>query len=132
MEFVLTEEAVEQINRVLDEDLLGSGATCTLLVDRSGYLIANRGDPSGLDVVALAALSAANYGVTEEIARLVGEDNFSLLFHKGKNENIHYTKVGEDFFLITLFAKEVSLGLMRLKTAKVKNELLPVLLDAEA
>jgi predicted regulator of Ras-like GTPase activity (Roadblock/LC7/MglB family) len=127
MEFVLTEEAVEHIVRVLDEDLLNSGASCALLVDRSGYLIANRGDPSGLDVVALAALSAANYGVTEEIAKLVGEDNFSLLFHKGKNENIHYTKVGEDFFLITLFNKDVSLGLMRLKTAKAKNDLIPML-----
>ncbi len=127
MEFVLSEKALHQIDRVLDEDLLRAGATCALLVDRSGYLIANRGDPTDLDVVALAALSAANYGVTEEIARLVGEDNFSLLFHKGKNENIHYTKIGNDFFLITLFAKDVSLGLMRLKTAKVKSHLLPIL-----
>ena len=127
MEFVLSEEAVDHISRVLDEDLLHSGASCALLVDRSGYLIANRGDPCGMDVVALAALSAANYGVTEEIARLVGEDNFSLLFHKGKNENIHYTKVGDDFFLITLFNKDVSLGLMRLKTSKAKSELIPLL-----
>jgi len=128
MEFILTEEAVDRIHRVLDDDLLRSGASCALLVDRSGYLLANRGDPSGLDVVALAALSAANYGVTEEIARLVGEDNFSLLFHKGKNENIHYTKIGDDFFLITLFGRDASLGLMRLKTAKAKSELLPILI----
>ena len=55
----------------------------------------------------------------------MGEDNFSLLFHKGINENIHYTKIGNDFFLITLFAKDVSLGLMRLKTAKVKEPSAP-------
>ncbi|PLX41542.1 MAG: dynein regulation protein LC7 [Deltaproteobacteria bacterium] len=127
MEFVLSEKTLQVIDGVLDEDLLSSGATCALLVDRSGYLIANRGDPSDIDVVALAALSAANYGVTEEIARLVGEDNFSLLFHKGATENIHYTKIGDDFFLITLFNKDVSLGLMRLKTAKVKSHLLPIL-----
>ena len=126
MDFILSEEAVRRISRTLDDDLLKAGASCALLVDRSGYLIANRGE-ANLDVVALAALSAANYGVTEEIARLVGENNFSLLFHKGKNENIHYTKVGEDFFLITLFARDVSLGLMRLKTAKVKNHLVPIL-----
>jgi len=127
MEFVLSEKTLQVIDGVIDEDLLSSGATCALLVDRSGYLIANRGDPSDIDVVALAALSAANYGVTEEIARLVGEDNFSLLFHKGATENIHYTKIGDDFFLITLFNKDVSLGLMRLKTAKVKSHLLPIL-----
>jgi predicted regulator of Ras-like GTPase activity (Roadblock/LC7/MglB family) len=127
MEFVLTEEAVARISHTLDHNLLDAGASCALLVDRSGYLIANRGDPAGLDVTSLAALSAANYGVTEEIARLVGEDNFSLLFHKGKNENVHYSKVGDDFFLITIFDKDTSLGLMRLKTAKVTRDLLPVL-----
>jgi predicted regulator of Ras-like GTPase activity (Roadblock/LC7/MglB family) len=126
MEFVLTVESEAAINNLLDEDILGAGATCTLLVDRSGYLIATRGDPSNLDIVSLAALSAANYGVTEEIAKLIGEDNFSLLFHKGKTGNVHYTKVGENFFLITLFAHDVSLGLMRLKTAKARNELLPI------
>lgn len=127
MDFVLTEEAVSKISSCLDTNLLEAGASCALLVDRSGYLIANRGDPAGLDVTSLAALSAANYGVTEEIARLVGEDNFSLLFHKGKNENVHYTKVGNDFFLITIFDKDTSLGLMRLKTAKVTREILPYL-----
>ena len=71
MDFVLSEKAMQEIDRVLDEDLLRAGASSVLLVDRSGYLIANRGDPNQLDVVALAALSAANYGVTEEIARLV-------------------------------------------------------------
>ena len=127
MDFVLSEEAIGKIYRLLDEDLLNAGAGCTLLVDRSGYLIATRGDPAGIDVVSLAALSAANYGVTEEIARLVGEENFSLLFHKGKNDSIHYTKIGEDFFLITIFTKDVSLGLMRLKTAKVRRDLVPIL-----
>lgn len=127
MDFILTEEAVARISATLDNNLLEAGASCALLVDRSGNLIANRGDPDGLDVTSLAALSAANYGVTEEIARLVGEDNFSLLFHKGKNENVHYSKIGEDFFLITIFNKDASLGLMRLKTAKVARDLLPVL-----
>ena len=132
MDFVLTEEAIEQITAILDNNLVDSGASCALLVDRSGYLIANRGDPSGMDVTSLAALSAANYGVTEEIARLVGEDDFSLLFHKGKSENIHYAKVNDDFFLITLFSTDISLGIMRLKAAKVIRELMPILGNGEA
>ncbi len=127
MDVVLTREAIRSIGALFDKDLLRSGADCALLIDRAGYLLANRGDPSNLDVVTLAALSAANYAATEEIARLVGEEDFTLMFHKGKQENIHYTKVGADFFLITLFAKDVSLGLMRLKTAKVADELTQLL-----
>ncbi|HYA03133.1 MAG TPA: roadblock/LC7 domain-containing protein, partial [Syntrophobacteria bacterium] len=59
--------------------------------------------------------------------KLIGEDDFALLFHKGKNENIHFTKVGRGFILITLFGKDVSLGVIRLKTAKVTEDLLPIL-----
>jgi predicted regulator of Ras-like GTPase activity (Roadblock/LC7/MglB family) len=127
MDLVLSKEAVNSIIAIIDEDLLRAGADCVLLVDRSGNLIVNRGDPANLDVVALAALSAANFGATAEIAKLIGEDDFTLLFHKGKNENIHFTKVGKGFILITLFGKDVSLGVIRLKTAKVTEDLLPVL-----
>jgi predicted regulator of Ras-like GTPase activity (Roadblock/LC7/MglB family) len=123
MDLVLSKEAIDNIINVLDEDLLRGGADCVLLVDRSG----NRGDPANLDVVALAALSAANFGATAEIAKLIGEDDFALLFHKGKNENIHFTKVGKGFILITLFGKEVSLGLIRLNTSKVTETLIPIL-----
>jgi predicted regulator of Ras-like GTPase activity (Roadblock/LC7/MglB family) len=127
MDLVLSKDAINRIIAILDEDLLRAGADCALLVDRSGNLIVNRGDPANLDVVALAALSAANFGATAEIAKLIGEDDFALLFHKGKNENIHFTKVGRGFILITLFGKDVSLGVIRLKTAKVTENLLPIL-----
>jgi predicted regulator of Ras-like GTPase activity (Roadblock/LC7/MglB family) len=127
MDLVLSKEAINSIIAILDEDLLRAGADCVLLVDRSGNLIVNRGDPANLDVVALAALSAANFGATAEIAKLIGEDDFALLFHKGRNENIHFTKVGRGFILITLFGKDVSLGVIRLKTVKVTEDLLPIL-----
>jgi predicted regulator of Ras-like GTPase activity (Roadblock/LC7/MglB family) len=127
MDLVLSKEAINSIIAIIDEDLLRAGADCVLLVDRSGNLIVNRGDPANLDVVALAALSAANFGATAEIAKLIGEDDFTLLFHKGKNENIHFTKVGKGFILITLFGKDISLGVIRLKTAKVTEDLLPAL-----
>lgn len=127
MDIVLSHQALEDISAVLDKDLLRAGADCAVVVDRAGYVIVNRGDPSTLDVVALAALSAANYGATEQIAKLIGEQDFALLFHKGKNESVHYTKVGDDYFLITLFGREVSLGLIRMRTAQVKDRLLPIL-----
>lgn len=132
MDIVLTKEDVVRINAILETDLLRAGADCALLVDRAGYLLTSRGDPSNLDIVALATLSAANYGATEEIARLIGEDDFTLLFHRGKNENVHYTRIGDNFFLITLFAKDVSLGLMRLKTARVGEQLVALLCPEES
>jgi predicted regulator of Ras-like GTPase activity (Roadblock/LC7/MglB family) len=37
------------------------------------------------------------------------------LFHKDKNENIHFSKVMDDFLLVTIFGNDVSLGYLRLK-----------------
>jgi predicted regulator of Ras-like GTPase activity (Roadblock/LC7/MglB family) len=123
LDIVLSREALKDLRGALDKDLLRAGADCAVVVDRAGYVIVNRGDPSNVDIVALAALSAANYGATEEIAKLIGEKDFALLFHKGQNENIHYTRINNDFFLITLFGRDVSLGLIRMRTAKLKEDL---------
>ena len=52
----------------------------------------------------------------------VGEEEFSLLFHKGKKENIHFSRVAEDFLMVSIFGNEVSLGFLRLKVAEtIKN-----------
>lgn len=126
MDLVLTDRDILKIERSLDRMLTSSGAHCALLIDRSGQLIASSGDPSTLDVVALSALTAANFGATAEIARLLGEEEFALLFHKGKNENVHFCKVGEEFILVTLFDNRTTLGLVRLRTEKVVKELLQI------
>ena len=48
----------------------------------------------------------------------LGEKEFSLLFHKGEKESIHFSKVGEGQLLITVFGKDVTLGFLRLKVAE--------------
>jgi predicted regulator of Ras-like GTPase activity (Roadblock/LC7/MglB family) len=52
------------------------------------------------------------------MAKIIGEDEFSLLFHKGEKESIHFCKVMADFLLVTIFGKETSLGFLRLKVAE--------------
>lgn len=123
MNIIISDRDIVGIERCLDKMLSSSGAHCTLLIDRSGQLIASSGDPSTLDVIALSALTAANFGATAEIARLLGEDEFALLFHKGKNENVHFSKIGTEFIMVTLFDDRTTLGLVRLRTEKVVHEL---------
>ena len=70
------------------------------------------------DVYSLAALAAGNFGAVSAMAQMIGEEDFSLLFHKGKKESIHFSKVLTDFLLIIIFGHEISLGLLRLKVAE--------------
>jgi predicted regulator of Ras-like GTPase activity (Roadblock/LC7/MglB family) len=57
------------------------------------------------------------------MANIIGEDEFSLLFHKGETDSIHFSKIGKDLLLITIFGKEVSLGFLRLKVTEANNRI---------
>ena len=67
------------------------------------------------DIYSLAALAAGNFGAVSAMAKIIGEGEFSLLFHKGKKENIHFNKIMSEFLLITIFGTDMSLGFLRLK-----------------
>ena len=98
-------------------------AHTVLLIDRSGQLIAHQGNTPEIDILSLSALTAANFGATAEIARILGEEEFTLLFHKGRSENVFFSAIGEHVIMVTLFDDKTSLGLIRLQINKIVDEL---------
>ena len=110
---------IESIENILQEELIDLGVQSVILMDLAGNVIVNleNGDSSH-DVYSLAALAAGNYGAVSAMANIIGEQEFSLLFHKGQEESIHFSKVVEDLLLLTIFNKNVSLGFLRLKVAE--------------
>jgi len=110
---------LDLIERILVEELINLGVGSVLLIDMAGNVIINFDDgKTKYDVYALAALAAGNFGAVSEMAKIIGEKEFSLLFHKGEKESIHFSKVGEGQLLITVFGKDVTLGFLRLKVAE--------------
>jgi predicted regulator of Ras-like GTPase activity (Roadblock/LC7/MglB family) len=118
---IIHENSVDKVDAILQTFIDESGATYVLLVDMAGNLLFKAGE-GNFDEVTLAALSAANYAVTMEIAALIKEDNFSLLFHRGDNENIHFAKISDDILMIVLFKPYLSLGLLRLKIENTQGK----------
>ena len=95
-----------------------------IFIDLAGNAIAKHDNgKSQLDSTAFAALAAGNFAAVDAMAKLVGETEFSLLFHKGEKASIHFSKVTEDTILIVMFNKELSLGLVRLKVAETIEEI---------
>ena len=118
-EYTLGQEQLERIEEILMEDLINSGVHSVLLIDMAGNIIAKSDNGAcEHDVYSLAALASANFAAVDTMAKIVGEDEFSLLFHKGETESIHFSKVQSEFLLISIFGKKVSLGLLRLKVAE--------------
>jgi len=110
---------LDLIERILVEELINLGVGSVLLIDMAGNVIINLDDgKTKYDIYALAALAAGNFGAVSEMAKIIGEKEFSLLFHKGEKESIHFSKVGEGQLLITVFGKDVTLGFLRLKVAE--------------
>lgn len=119
MTYKLDQEQLNGIDDILQENFIELGVHSVILIDTAGNIIAdsNNGE-SEHDIYSLAALAAGNFGAISAMAKLIGEDEFSLLFHKGKKENIHFSRIMSDFLLITIFGRDVSLGFLRLKVAE--------------
>ena len=123
MNVILTKKDLEKIDVCLSKMIDSSSAHFVLLVDRSGQLISHQGKAPDIDILALSALTAANFGATAEIANLLGEEEFTLLFHKGRSENVYFSAVGDHTIVVTLFDDATSLGVIRLKIAQIVEEL---------
>lgn len=127
---VIYEEEIDKIEKLLNRLIKNSQAKCALLVDKDGHLITRQGFTQSLDTTALAALLAGSFASTREIARLVGEPEFSVLFHQGKKDHIHICLVGERSILAVVFDDRTTIGLVRLYAKETSEELTNILTKA--
>jgi predicted regulator of Ras-like GTPase activity (Roadblock/LC7/MglB family) len=125
---IFHQEQLDRIGDVLQRDLNNPDIHFVLLIDVSGHIIARCDhNNKGYDAYALAALSAGCFAAVKAMAAIVGEEEFPLMYHKGKKENIHFSRVGDNFLLITIFGNEMSLGLLRLNVTEVVDKIKSVL-----
>jgi len=127
---VLYEDEIEQIDKVLTRLIKEAEAKCALLVDKDGHLITRQGFTHTLDTTALAALLAGSFASTKEIARLVGEPEFSVLFHQGKRDHIHISLIGERSILVVIFDDRTTIGMVRLYSKEISETLQEILANA--
>jgi len=123
---IIYEEEINQIESFISKMLKGCEAKCALLVDKDGHLITRQGFTHSLDTTALAALLAGSFASTKEIARLVGEPEFSVLFHQGKKDHIHMSLVGDRSILVVIFDDRTTIGMVRLYAKETSIELAKV------
>jgi len=105
----------ERIEEILGDLLYESNARCALLVDRTGQLVTTVGEEPNFDSAAFASLTAADFSANDQLASLIGEEEFSSLFHQGRNESMYLADVGKRLILVVLFNQQTTLGLVRLK-----------------
>ncbi len=121
------EEDYWAISTTLQELLKNSNATTVLLLDKTGQLISSVGDAPQFDMHSFASLCAADFEANAQLAKLIGEKDFSTLYHQGSNESMYLARVAKEIILVVLFDKKTTLGLVRLRTKKAVDSLTAVI-----
>jgi predicted regulator of Ras-like GTPase activity (Roadblock/LC7/MglB family) len=120
---VFYKDVIDQVDRILGEFLRRAGARTAILVDKDGHLITRQGDPGTFDVDTISALVANAFAATREMAKLLGEREFSALFHQGARDNIQLSLVGDRAILTVLFDDSTTLGMVRLYVTEAVKRL---------
>jgi predicted regulator of Ras-like GTPase activity (Roadblock/LC7/MglB family) len=110
-----TEDDFGAITSALESFLTECNARCAILVDRTGQLVATVGERPNFDPTAFATLTAADFSANDQLAKLIGENDFSTLFHQGEKESMYLADIARRVILVVLFDNRTTLGLVRLK-----------------
>lgn len=120
---VFYEQDIEEVNKILAEFLDRSQAKCALLIDKEGHLVTKKGFTKSFNTDSIAALVAGSFAATKQVAQLLGETEFSVLFHQGKSENIHIGLVAERALVVVIFDDRTTLGMVRLYADELTQKL---------
>ena len=121
--WTLTPEDEHALRRGMERLLQESSAHCALLVDRAGQLLAQAGERPAFDATTFATLTAADFSANDQLARLLGETDFTSLFHQGARGSMLVADVARRAILVVLFDARTTLGLVRLRLRPTVEEL---------
>lgn len=110
---VFYQSDVKKLEGELDGFLELSGARSALLIDREGHLVTKRGEVQQNSLDSISALVAGSFAATREMARLLGEEEFSTLYHQGQRDSIQVSLVGDRALFAVVFDERTNLGMVR-------------------
>jgi predicted regulator of Ras-like GTPase activity (Roadblock/LC7/MglB family) len=121
--WTLTPEDEDALRRGMERLLQESAAHSAMLVDRGGQLLVQAGDRPEFDATTFATLTAADFSANDQLARLLGETDFTSLFHQGERESMLVADIARRAILVVLFDSRTTLGLVRLRLRPVVEDL---------
>ena len=124
---VVSEKDTDAIEECLERLVGDTNANYSMLLDKSGQVIASRGDTQRQDITALGALLAGTFASSREVARLLREKDFRVLFQQGVKENIFTELIEEQWMLVVMFDKRTHIGLVKVLAKRATDELGAVL-----
>jgi predicted regulator of Ras-like GTPase activity (Roadblock/LC7/MglB family) len=129
--FVLREKEFRAFQAVLKKLRTDSISRAVFLIDKNGSLLASAGDADDFDTTSIASLVAGNIAATGGLANLIGEKEFSILFHQGEKDSMHLSVVADRLILAVVFDARTQVGLVRLRVRRAMDDLAKILASAD-
>jgi predicted regulator of Ras-like GTPase activity (Roadblock/LC7/MglB family) len=120
---------IDRINAVLLAFVKKANAQSALVIDKEGHMVARQGFFKQ-DTSALSALVSGSFASTREVARLLGEPEFRVLFHQGQGQSIHITLLGERTLCVTVFGSAIKAGMIQVLCKELAVQLEAILNEA--
>lgn len=121
---IFYEDDIERINKALENYQSLSKSRCNMLIDVEGHPVTQVGSTDGINLETIAALVAASFAATKEVAKILGENEFTSLTHQGKHESIQLSLVGQRTILATIFdSEETTIGMVMFYTKELVEKL---------
>jgi predicted regulator of Ras-like GTPase activity (Roadblock/LC7/MglB family) len=108
-DMILFPEDIDRLNVVLEQLTVKANLLLAVLINKDGRLLTYQGSLEKIDTVSMAALVAGNSASTLAIANLMGETEFSAMYHQGKDRHIFIAVVDENTFLCLVFDERTNI-----------------------
>lgn len=120
---IFYQDDVDKIDKALLSYQSLSKSKCNILVDIEGHAVTQVGDTEGIDLETISALVAASFAATKEVAKILGQTEFTTLTHQGKIESIQLTLIGDRTILATIFDSKTTIGMVMFYTKECVDRL---------
>ena len=123
MAFELNETYYNMLKEDLDDFLENSEANAVMLCDRGGNIIVSSGETVNESIDIISALVAGAFAATQQLAQVLGEDEFTAIFHQGKKTSIFISSVGDEVLILSLFDNTTTAGLVKMYALNTINKI---------
>lgn len=128
---IISSAQMRAVDTILQQLRDVSGVRFIALVSTSGQPITTSPPNEHPDVLSLASLAASSFAATQQLAGILNETEFTLLFHEGRESNLHVAQVSPQVLLVLAFGHETQVGKVRLYTGRAVSALAPVFVQAQ-
>jgi predicted regulator of Ras-like GTPase activity (Roadblock/LC7/MglB family) len=123
VDLVLREEDIYRFNVILTKLVDKARIDFVFLINKSGRLVTSQSEASNIDKSGFSALVAGSFASTTCIANMIGENEFTSMYHQGKKKHIYIAQVDDNTILTMIFDRRTTLDKVKLFTKEYTPEL---------